>query len=201
MASLGCMRNVRLLALASIAIALPAHADEVIYIHGHLAEPADGAQFRQISRDPRALPPYSDEAILSNTWVTAWLLLDLDSGGSVTRIKVLNAPGHDLDSIAVDRAFNTQFSPALDDARKAVRSRLVWGIEWPSYYWMLDCCGTALRLPHQGSIGDIQLPPCRGTGPLQLGSMRSTVYRDCSLPNLAHAEEVAWIYPGEAGKR
>ncbi len=180
--------------LLVMALATSAYADEVIVIHDRPFEPP-----RQTSRDPRALPPYSDAAIESNTWARAWLLLSIDSTGFVTRLKVLNAPGHDLDAIAIDRAFHTRFEPAHDRGGNPVASEVVWGLEWPSYWWMVDHFGFALRMPHFGNIEDVQAPGCKGSGPLELGVMKSRpVYRDCSAPAIERAQKVAWIYPRAA---
>ncbi len=169
----------KLLVLALLALAVPARADEVIEIHDR-AHPAHDA------RVTHGMPPYSDAAIDSNTWARAWLLLDIDANGFVTRLKLLARPGHDLDRIAIERAFATRFSPALDRAGNAVHSQLVWGIEWPAYWWLREHAGNAL-------------PPCRGSGPLQLGAMTSSpVYRDCSEPDLARSVRETWIYPRAA---
>ena len=69
-------------------------------------------------------PPYSERAILSDAWTKAWLLLELDEAGTVTRIKFLNKPGYDLEQIAIAEAFKLRFSPALDGAKKPMRSAL-----------------------------------------------------------------------------
>lgn len=186
--------GMKTIAFVLAVLATPAFADEVIEIHDHPVQPA-----KQTSRDPRVLPPYSDAAIESNTWARAWMLLSIDSTGFVTRVKMLNAPGHDLDAIAIDRAFHTRFSPARDRRGNAVASELVWGLEWPAYWWMIDNFGFALRLPHFGNIEDAHAPMCRGEGPLDLGYMKtSAVYRDCSQPALERAQQVAWIYPRAA---
>jgi hypothetical protein len=175
------------------ALATSAYADEVIEIHDRPVEPA-----KQTSRNPRLIPPYSDEAVASNSWSRAWLLLDIDSTGFVTRLKVLNAPGHDLDAIAISHAFHTRFTPAHDRGGNPVHSQLVWGLEWPSYWWLFRRFGTTAKLPHFGGIADVKPPPCSGSGPLRVRSMAGAVYRDCSLPSVERASEVAWIYPRAA---
>lgn len=165
-----------ILALALLAAAVPARADEIIEIHDHSRPPQDAPA-------THGLPPYSDAAIESNTWARAWLLLDIDANGFVTRLKLLGHPGHDLDPIAVDRAFATRFEPARDLNGHATRSQLVWGLEWPAWWWLHEHAGNGW-------------PRCRGSGPLQLGTMSaSPVYRDCSEPDLTRIAYERWIYP------
>jgi hypothetical protein len=177
-----------LLVLASLALARRARAEDVV-AH-QLSAPA------QSLADARELPPYSEAAISSNAWARAWLLLEVDASGVVNRAKLLHAPGHDLDAIAVSRAFATRFAPARDGAGRAVRSQLIWGLEWPSYYWLHDHFGTTSRMPRFGaSPGDVAPPPCRGSGPLVEGSAGSKVYRDCAAPDVQAARVSAWVYP------
>lgn len=158
------------------ALAAPAFADEVIEVHDRAPQPAQPPEHAHLR--------YSDAAIESNAWARAWLLVDIDSTGFVTRAKLLNAPGHDLDAIALEQAFTARFTPARDRAGQPTRSQLVWGIEWPAYWWSQE---------HHHSA-----PYCRGSGPLQLGSMYGSVYRDCSEPDLARAGTAPWIYPRAA---
>ncbi len=176
------MRN--FLAALLLAIATPSHANttkpieldsnEVIVVQGRVVQPA------KPQRDPKLLPAYSDRAINSNTWTRAWLLLDIDSTGSVRRVKFVKKPGLDLESIALQQAFTTHFEPARDGGNNAVSSQLVWGLEWPAYWWMVHHLGSVAKLPAG------HLPRCAGTGPLNLGSMSEPVYRDCSAPDMAH---------------
>lgn len=134
-------------------------------------------------------PEYSDAAIEKDAWTRAWLLLDIDDRGSVTRVKMLNAPGYDLESIALKQAFRTQFEPARDASGRPARSLLVWPIEWPSYWWMVMHEGVATRIPDA-----VVYKPCRDSGrPLQMGSLHP-VYRDCSKPNLTKIGSAKWIY-------
>jgi hypothetical protein len=194
------MRNLlAALVLGVFAVATPALADkppenpiakpielpggEVIIIHDRVAQPAKS------SRDPSLLPPYSDRAITSNEWTRAWLLLDIDATGTVRRLKFVHKPGLDLEPIAAAHAFATHFSPATDRSGNRVASRLVWGLEWPAYWWMVHHMQNVARLPGNG------LPRCRGTGPLQLGSMVDSVYSDCTTPDMAHPEKWGeWIF-------
>jgi hypothetical protein len=115
-------------------------------------------------------PPYSDEAILSDVWTRAWLLLDLDARGRVTRVTFLKRAGHDLDEIAVREAKKYRFTPARDDAGKAIPSQVIIPMEWPSYW-------------RERTLVSTGKPPCAGSGPLNLGSVHPT-YRDCSVPEL-----------------
>ena len=132
-------------------------------------------------------PEYSDAAIEKDAWTRAWMLLDINERGTVTRVKMLNPPGYDLEPIALKQAFRTQFEPARDTNGQAVRSLLVWNIEWPSYWWMVMLEGVATRIPD-----NIVFKPCRGSGPLQMGSMHPA-YRDCSRPNLTKIGSARWI--------
>jgi hypothetical protein len=166
-----------LVPLAAVAmLSAPAAADETIVIHDPIAQPAE-----PVHPQPPLLR-YSDEAVLSNHWGRAWLLLDIDSTGFVTRLKFLNRPGRDLDPIAIETAFATRFTPALDYTGHPVHSRLVWSLEWPSWWWSHEHAGTGV-------------PPCRGSGPLNLGGITANpVYRDCSKPDLGRIPTEPWIY-------
>jgi hypothetical protein len=125
----------------------------------------------------RVRPRYSDKAIVSDVWTRAWLLLDVDARGNVSRAKFLHRPGSDLDDIALETAFKTHFDPARDAAGNPIRARTIWGLEWPSYWW---------------SISGGSWTRCRGTGPLNLDAIHP-VYRDCTLPDLAGAEGETWM--------
>lgn len=155
---------------------------EVIVIHGKPPKPAVPARPKGYS--PIKAPPYSDRAIVSNAWTRAWLLLDIDETGRVRRFKYLNRPGHDLDGIAAREAFKLRFEPARNRAGRPVGTWMIWLIEWPSYWWLVETFGTASRMPkwvmtdrHGGNSG----PPrslansvsCAGSGPLWFPSMRA----------------------------
>ena len=88
--------------------------------------------------DPDILPRYSDDAFFTDAWTRAWLLLDIDATGKVTRLKWLKHPGHDLDQIALERAFATRFTPARDTHDVPTRSLRVHLVEWPSFDWVWD---------------------------------------------------------------
>src|SRR5262245_42978598 len=49
----------------------------------------------------RIAPEYSDAAVLKDVSTRAWLLLDINERGTVTRVKLLNDPGYDLAPIAI----------------------------------------------------------------------------------------------------
>lgn len=160
-----------------------ASAGEVIVINER--RPTRVAARPKSSR--RGPPPYSDRAAVTNRWARAWLLLDIDHRGAVTRLKFLNRPGYDLDDIAVREAFNTRFEPARDAAGRPTATYLLYALEWPSYWWMVKLVGTVTNASR-----DAAYVPCRGSGPLNL-DMAVPVYRDCSVPDLARIRAAAWI--------
>lgn len=146
---------------------------------------------------PLKAPPYSDRAILSDAWTKAWLLLDLDERGVVTRLKFLKRPGYDLEAIATREAFKLKFDPARDGEGKAVRSWVVWPIEWPSAWWLSKFVGTRSAMPKIVGFPPRRQDayvPCRGSGPMNLGSLHPT-YKDCSKPDLSKAALEPWVIP------
>jgi hypothetical protein len=96
--------------------------------------------------------PYSTEAVLRDAWARAFLLLDVDERGAVTRLKLLKRPGFGLDQTAVDEGFKLTFDPALDKQGKPMRTHVVWSMEWPSWSWLIQGKGTASGRPvdHDG---------------------------------------------------
>ncbi len=155
---------------------------EVIVIHGRPPRPAVPAKAKGYS--PIKAPPYSDRAIDSNVWTRAWLLLDIDETGRVRRFKYIRRPGHDLDKIAAREAFKLRFEPARNRANRPVGSWMIWLIEWPSYWWLVDTFGTASRMPiwvttdrYKGTSGPprslASSVPCAGSGPLWFASFRA----------------------------
>jgi len=176
--------------LASSARAEPeprAVPGETIVVHDRLPVPKAPPIPPRPIKNPRIAPRYSDAAIEQDVWVTAWLLLDVNQAGVVTRVKFLRRPGHDLDTIAVTQALRTRFDPAEDGHGNPVRTLLVWPIEWPSYWWMVTMTGLVTRIPPT-----VAKVPCAGTAPLNLESAHPTL-RDCSLPDLTKAEREPWI--------
>jgi hypothetical protein len=134
----------------------------------------------------RPAPKYSDEAILTDKWSVAWMLLDIDEKGKVTRVKFLKYPGNDLEDIAVETALKLKFDPAKGEDDKPMRSYIVWPIEWPSYWWLVIKTGLATGIPDTSHI------PCRGSGPLNMGSVHPT-YRDCDGPEWDKANSEPWL--------
>ena len=140
-------------------------------------------------------PPYSDHAILSDAWTKAWLLLEIDERGVVTRFKFLKRPGYELEEIAASEAFKLRFEPAHDGAGRPMGSTRLWEIEWPSAWWLSTFVGTRSAMPKiVGFPGRRQdwYVPCRGSGPMNLGSVRPT-YKDCSKPDLKKVATEVWI--------
>ena len=167
---------------------------EVITIEGHLppATPPKPTNFVK-----QAAPPYSDAAVLSDAWTKAWMLLEVDERGTVTRVKFLNKPGYDLEPIAIAQSFKLHFDPARDGANKPMRSNVVWEIEWPSAYWLVTFVGTRSAMPKIVGFPPHRQDdyvPCRGSGPLHLSSVHP-VYKDCSKPDLANIDTAPWIDP------
>ncbi|NVB85121.1 MAG: energy transducer TonB [Kofleriaceae bacterium] len=135
----------------------------------------------------RMAPPYSDAAIERDVWAKAWVLLDIDTSGAVTRVKLLKKPGYDLDRIAVEHALKMRFEPAEDARGNPMATQLLWSMEWPSYWWLVDMDEPPNRVPDSA----IHVP-CRGSGPLHMGSLHPT-YRDCSSPDLTRIDQEPWI--------
>jgi hypothetical protein len=146
---------------------------------------------------PSKAPPYSDRAVLSDAWTKAWLLLEVDEHGDVTRMKFLKRPGYDLEKIAQREAFKLKFEPARDRANQPVKTWIVWGIEWPSADWLVQFVGTRSAMPPVVGFPPRSLAeqvPCAGSGPLHLSSIHP-VYRDCSTPDLSKADHEDWVLP------
>ncbi len=139
----------------------------------------------------RMAPPYSDEAIDSDIWAKAWVLLDIDERGKVARVKLLKQPGHGLDQIAIDHAFKMRFDPALDGQGRPMASELLWSIEWPSYWWLVNMDEPPNRVPDYAENME-----CAGSGPLAFGRLHK-VYRDCSKPDLTRIDRVPWSVPAK----
>jgi hypothetical protein len=76
-----------------------------------------------------------------------------------------------------------------------MRSWLVWGIEWPSAWWLSMFVGTRSAMPKIVGFPPRRQDhyvPCAGSGPLNLGSLHPT-YKDCSQPDLSKAGTEPWI--------
>jgi hypothetical protein len=103
-------------------------------------------------QDPRQSLPYSDESVERDAWARAWLLLDVDEAGRVTRLKLLKKPGFDLDEIAIREAFKLRFDPARDAQGRPMKTYVLWTMEWPSWGWLVQGNGTALRKPADAEV-------------------------------------------------
>ena len=135
--------------------------------------------------------PYSDEAFLTDRWAKAWLLLDVDVNGHVSRLKLLNDPGNDLGPIAIKEGFKMTFTPARDSEDHAMPTLIVVPVEWPSYSWKAQI--RRWRTPSQFA-NRTQYVECRGHGPITMDSV-AREYRDCTPPDLANAAHKKWITP------
>lgn len=138
------------------------------------------------------IPEYSDYMMEHDRWVKAWMLLDIDETGAVSRAKFLNRPGYDLDQIAIDHVLALKFSPAQDQYGRPTKTLLIYPVEWPAYYWMRSVGGGFVsRMPEPDYMAHV---PCRGSGPLRLESVHP-IYRDCPKPNLSRAnlEKEPWF--------
>ena len=172
-------------------------------------------------KDPNLSLPYSEEAVERDAWARAWLLLDIDETGQVTRLKLLKKPGFDLDRIAIEEAFKLRFDPAKDKDGRPMKTYILWTMEWPSMDWLIQSGGTAIRRPNDVEALDVMASnirtagldranwarpdaagtafpralstvPCAGSGPLNL-DLRNRAYRDCSEPDIRDAEALPWI--------
>jgi hypothetical protein len=101
----------------------------------------------QAKQDSQQSLPYTEEAVERDAWARAWLILDLDETGRVTRVKLLKPPGFGLERICLDEAFKLRFAPALDHEGRPMKNYLLWTMEWPSWGWLVRGNGTALRRP------------------------------------------------------
>ena len=156
---------------------------------------------KPLNYSPRRAPPYSDEAIAKDAWTRSWMVLDVSPSGEVTRFKFLKRPGYDLENIARDEVFKLSFEPARDDTGKPVRAWVVWGIEWPSNGWLTTMFGTRTGMPPMVARSAFmpfparlqsESVPCKGSGPMHLGSLYPT-YRDCSRPDLSRMANEPWV--------
>ena len=144
---------------------------------------------------PTKAPPYSDEAMLTDIWTKAWMLLDVNERGVVTRFKFLKKPGADLETIAASEVWKLRFDPARDGRGVPMRTQILWEIEWPSAWWLVQFVGVTTRMPPIVGFPPRSLAdgvPCRGSGPLNLSSVHPT-YRDGSKPDRSRVETAPWI--------
>ncbi|HEY4241453.1 MAG TPA: carboxypeptidase-like regulatory domain-containing protein [Kofleriaceae bacterium] len=182
---------------------------ETIEIHEHVAPPVLPKPIKSSKR----IPPYSDQLALSDHWLKQWVLLDIDERGTVARMKFLGGPpGYDLALPTARFALDMKFSPARDSHGRPTRLTVVWPIEWPSYWWLIDHGELPLALPRpygpelsakrpdpmrlnpEAVLTHVPMDdvPCAGSGPLDF-DRGHPVYRDCSRPDLKSADQQPWI--------
>ena len=139
-----------------IDVSLDVEGGEVITIEDHKRpEPTVKARPKQ---DERMSLPYTEEAVERDAWARAWLLLDVDEVGSVTRLKLLKRPGFGLEKIALEEAFKLRFDPAKDTAGRPIRPTCCdQGVAVVG--WLIPGNGTAVRRPN----GFHQLHSSQGT--------------------------------------
>lgn len=201
----------------SVALAdepIDTHKNEDIHIDQKIVRP----QMPKMLSDRQLIPPYSDDAKMGNVWVVAWVWADIDETGKVQRIKFIKRPGHDLDRIAIDWAMSREFTPALNQFGHPTRSLVHFEMEWPSYYWLMDLKYSARRLPTGADMSGFSvegdgapgskantpaegslslLPPCAHQAGWVLDSVRPHVWRDCTKPDLSHANAAEPWYPAK----
>ena len=171
---------------------------EIIVIEEHLQPPVPPVPKNYVASKT---PPYSDEAVLTDAWTSAWMLLDVDEHGKLQRYKFLKHPGYDLEQIAKREVSQLEFEPARDSTGKPIRTWMLWQIEWPSAWWLEQMVGTRSGMPpiigydwNGKPIRKDWYVPCRGSGPLNLSSIHPA-YKDCSKPDLARAVHEPWLAP------
>jgi hypothetical protein len=182
----------------------------------HIQQKITPIHMPRLISDPGLIPPYSDDAILGNVWVRAWVWLNIDASGTVQRVKFIKRPGYGLDPIAIDWALGLQFTPAVNQFGHNVESLVYLPLEWPSYEWLRAKKYSSRRLPGPADLtgfsveGDgapgiansparasmSKMPPCTLQAPLVLDGTPSIphVNRDCSLPDLSHANAAELWY-------
>jgi hypothetical protein len=192
------MRTIRLAALLTAvpcllgepAIAEPAaepetRGSEVITIEGRIPPkvPPKPKQRKRVA------PKYSEAMVETNAWEVAWLLLDIDPTGAVTRFKFLRRPEHDLLGIAAETALALKFEPARDDNGAPVRTYALWQLEWPSYWWLVSRTGFATGIPSA-----VLWQRCAGDGPQNLDYFAKAM-RNCAQPDFSadHQRREPWI--------
>jgi hypothetical protein len=128
------------------------------------------------------IPEYSDEARDADVWARAWLLLDIDASGQVTRMKLLHAPGYGLDRIATLAAGNLEFEPAKSPSGKPVPALVLWTYEWPSYYWLLSNKFTPNAVPEAVAGMACASEPSN-----------TKRLRDCTKVDISKQHELPWL--------
>ena len=141
--------------------------------------------------DPLRIPEYSDALEDRDTWARAWLLLDVSERGEVSRVKLINKPGWDLDPIAIRDALALTFEPARDGADKPMRALVLWTYEWPSPRWME-------KMLYEDAD---KVPPEVSRVPCKMTSSKKSHHRDCSGPDLANAIKQPWVEKPRPAKK
>jgi len=180
------MRRNILVTVSVLSLAGAAGADPQ-NVPGEVIRIRDPQPARPLS-DLRTRLPYSDDAILGDAWAKAWVLLQIDTTGKVSRLSVLVHPGFGLEPIAVREAWKLTFAPARDPGGTPIVSYLLWGVEWPSVGWLLahNLPATARIPPAANGV------PCKGQGPMKLFSAYPTL-RDCRPPpQLTNVSAIRW---------
>ncbi|HEX4453087.1 MAG TPA: carboxypeptidase-like regulatory domain-containing protein [Kofleriaceae bacterium] len=127
--------------------------------------------------------PYSDAASDHNQWLRAWLLLDIDPSGAVTRMKLLDHAGYDLDPIAIRAGFALDFEPARDRANRPIRTQLLWAVDWPPFWWNVD----------QGDGMSAPIPAIAWRLPCHDGTAPHRYERSCAPATIGNALSAPWI--------
>jgi hypothetical protein len=157
---------------------------ETVDMH-ELTIPATPPKLRHRARRPA----YSDAATDRNEWLRAWLLLDVDETGAVTRVKLLDRPGYDLDDIAVRAAFALELEPARDRTNRPVRTEMLWVIDWPAFWWIVD----------QGDSVTAPIPETASNLPCHDPHAPRKVDRSCAPATIANTLSAPWITRAQAG--
>jgi hypothetical protein len=163
--------------------------NEVIVVHGKI--PAPPVLPKPKNYVVTKAPPYSERAIMSDAWTSAFMLLDVTETGEVARVKFLNKPGFDLEPIAIKESFKLRFEPARDASGKPIETWLVWKIEWPGSWWLVDMEIPGTMMPSENMMSHV---PCAGSGPWHMGSIHP-IYRDCRKPDMKNVDRAPWILP------
>lgn len=168
-------------ALAITSVAATSHGGgdgETVDMH-EMLEPASAVKLKKRP----LLPSYTDDAKDYNQWLRAWVLLDIDEHGMVQRVKLLDHPGFGLDDSAVRAAFALSFEPARDRSNRPTRSEILWPIDWPAFWWLMDRSGiTSGPIPEEA-----EELPCAYNGP------PTKVTRACNEAPMAATLSAPWI--------
>ena len=91
--------------------------------------------------------------------------------------------GFGLDDSAVRAAFALSFEPARDRSNRPTRSEILWPIDWPAFWWLIDRSGiTSGPIPEEA-----EELPCAYNGP------PTKVARACNEAPMAATLSAPWI--------